>query len=280
MNLEEKHNSLQQSLKGLGKVVVAYSGGVDSTYLLKAAVDALGVGNVLACIGVSASLARSQYEQAIANAKIIGAEVEEIRVDEVADESYSANKADRCFHCKSHLYKLLVDMAKEKGYDKVICGSNFDDKDDFRPGNRAAQVFGVGSPLMGAELTKADIRELSRQVDLPTADVPASPCLASRMSYGLEITEKRLGQIEQAEDYLRSLGFVEFRVRHHDTIARIEVASDDIEKVTAEPIRSQIVEKLKSIGFKFVTIDLAGFRSGSLNVQLTEEQKRESLERG
>ncbi len=114
----------------------------------------------------------------------------------------------------------------------------------------------------------------------PPADVPASPCLASRMSYGLEITEKRLGQIEQAEDYLRSLGFVEFRVRHHDTIARIEVASDDIEKVTAEPIRSQIVEKLKSIGFKFVTIDLAGFRSGSLNVQLTEEQKRESLERG
>ena len=280
MTLEQKRNSLLEILQALGKVVVAYSGGVDSTYLLKAAVDALGAENVLACIGVSASLARSQYEQAIANAKIIGAQIEEIRVDEVEDESYSANKADRCFHCKSHLYKLLVDLAKEKGYDKVICGSNFDDKDDFRPGNRAAQVFGVGSPLLEAELTKADIRELSRQVDLPTADVPASPCLASRMSYGLEITEQRLGQVEQAEDYLRSLGFVEFRVRHHDTIARIEVASDDIEKVTTEPMRSQIVEKLKSIGFKFVTIDLQGFRSGSLNIQLTEEQKRESLERG
>ena len=280
MNLEQKRNSLYNILQTLGKVVVAYSGGVDSTYLLKAAVDTLGAENVLACIGVSASLARSQYEQAIANAKIIGAEVEEIRVDEVEDADYSANKADRCFHCKSHLYKLLVDLAKEKGYDKVICGSNFDDKDDFRPGNRAAQVFGVGWPLMDAELTKADIRELSRHLDLPTADVPASPCLASRMSYGLEITEQRLGQVEQAEDYLRSLGFVEFRVRHHDTIARIEVAANDIEKVTTEPTRSQIVEKLKAIGFKFVTVDLQGFRSGSLNVQLSEEQKRESLERG
>ncbi len=280
MTLEEKHNSLQKSLKALGKVVVAYSGGVDSTYLLKAAVDALGAENVLACIGVSASLARSQYEQAIENAKIIGADVKEIRVDEVEDAGYSANKADRCFHCKSHLYKLLVDTAREKGYDKVVCGGNFDDKNDFRPGNRAAQVFGVGSPLMDAELTKADIRELSRRADLPTADVPASPCLASRMSYGLEITEQRLGQIEQAEDYLRSLGFVEFRVRHHDTIARIEVAAEDIEKVTAEPMRSKIVEKLKTIGFKFVAIDLAGFRSGSLNVQLSEQQKRQTLESG
>jgi len=280
MTLEERRNSLQQSLKALGKVLVAYSGGVDSTYLLKAAVDALGAGNVLACIGVSASLARSQYEQAIENAKIIGAEVEEIRVDEVEDADYSANKADRCFHCKSHLYKLLVDTAKEKGYAKVVCGSNFDDKDDFHPGNRAAQVFGVGWPLMDAEMTKDDIRELSRQAELPTADVPASPCLASRMSYGLEITEQRLGQVEQAEDYLRSLGFVEFRVRHHDTIARIEVPADDIEKIAAEPMRSQIVEKLKAIGFKFVAMDLQGFRSGSLNIQLSEEQKRKSLERG
>jgi len=279
VTLEQKHDSLQEILRGLGKVVVAYSGGVDSTYLLKAAVDTLGPENVLACIGVSASLARSQYEQAIENAKIIGASVEEITVDEVEDADYSANKADRCFHCKSHLYKLLVDLAKEKGYGRVICGSNFDDKDDFRPGNRAAQVFGVAWPLMDAQLTKADIRELSRQVDLPTADVPASPCLASRMSYGLEITEQRLAQIEQAEDYLRTLGFVEFRVRHHDTIARIEVRAEEIEKAVSEPARSQIVEKLKSIGFKFVTIDLAGFSSGSLNVQLTEEQKRESLER-
>ncbi|MHC4157407.1 MAG: ATP-dependent sacrificial sulfur transferase LarE [Planctomycetota bacterium] len=165
----------------LQKVTVAYSGGVDSTFLLKAAVDVLGAENVLACIGVSASLARSQYEQATACAKIIGAQVQEIQVDELSDDNYAANKADRCFHCKSHLYSLLKDIADERGFNCVICGSNLDDKDDFRPGNRAAKVFGVRSPLMEAGLTKEDIRALSRQANLPTADVPASPCLASRI---------------------------------------------------------------------------------------------------
>jgi uncharacterized protein len=277
MNLQEKYNSLQQIIKKLHRVVVAYSGGVDSTYLLKAAVDTLGAENVLACIGVSASLARSQYDQAIRNAKVIGAKVLETQVDEVQDDNYAANKADRCFHCKSHLYGLLVNIAKEKGYDCVVCGSNFDDKDDFRPGNRAANVFGVHCPLMDAELTKPDIRELSRQVDLPTADVPASPCLASRVSYGLEITEQRLKQIEEAEDFMRTLGLVEFRVRHHDTVVRIEVRPENIEKVTIEPVRSQIVERFKSLGFKFVTVDLQGFRSGSLNEPLSEEEMRKSL---
>ena len=277
MNIKQKYNLLQEKLKELGKVVVAYSGGVDSTFLLKAAVDTLGTENVLACIGVSPSLAGSQYDQAIECAKIIGAKVREVTVDELSDDKYAANKADRCFHCKSHLYGLLIDIAKEQNFKCVVCGSNFDDKDDFRPGNRAAKVLDVHCPLMEAQLTKDDIRRLSRDLSLPTADVPASPCLASRISYGLEVTEKRLKQIEEAEDFLRTIGLVEFRVRHHDEVARIEVNPQDIDKVTKEPNRSKIIEKLKSLGFKFVTVDLQGFRSGSLNEPLSEDEKRKSL---
>jgi uncharacterized protein len=171
----------------------------------------------------------------------------------------------------------LADVAKKKNFDYVICGNNFDDKNDFRPGSRAIKLFAARSPLAEAKLTKDDIRELSRGMNLPTADMPASPCLASRINYGLEITEGRLKQIELAEDFLGKLGLVEFRVRHHDTIARIEVNPEDIEKITREPIRSKIVKKLESLGFKFVTVDLQGFRSGSLNESLSEKEKRKSL---
>ena len=152
-------------------------------------------------------------------------------------------------------------------------GTNYDDLDDFRPGNRAMKLFGIHSPLAEAELTKDDIRQLSRELGLPTADQPSSPCLASRIAYGLAITEERLKQVDEAEDFLRSLGLVEFRVRHHDTVARIEVKPQDLDTIMSEPARSQVVDKLKSLGFKFVTVDLQGFRSGSLNEALTEEEK-------
>lgn len=274
MTLQDKYNLLQQILKKLHKVVVAYSGGVDSTFLLKAAVDTLGPENVLACIGISSSLAKSQYNRAIECAEIIGARVEEVEVQEVFDTKYSANNPDRCFHCKSHLYTLLQNIAKEKDFDNVVCGCNFDDMDDFRPGNKAAKIYGVQSPLMEAQMTKDDIRDMSRKLNLPTADIPASPCLASRVVYGLEVTEQRLKQVEEAEDFLRKLGFVEFRVRHHDTIARIEVQPEDMEKVITEPERYKIIEKLKSLGFKYITVDLQGFRSGSLNELLTKDEKQ------
>jgi len=277
VNLQERYNSLQEILKDLGKVVVAYSGGVDSTFLLKAAVDTLGSENVLACIAKGASLPQSQYSRAIEAAKNIGAKVQTVEPNELADSAYSANKADRCFHCKSHICKILLEIAKEKGFEHVVFGTNYDDLDDFRPGNRAMKAFGIRSPLAEAKLTKDDIRQLSRDLNLPTADMPASPCLASRISYGLEVTEQRLKQIEEAEDFLKTLGLVEFRVRHHDTIARIEVHAEDIEEITTEPVSSQIVEKLKSLGFKFITVDLQGFRSGSLNEPLSEEEKRKSL---
>jgi uncharacterized protein len=275
--LSERFAKLKQILKGLGRVVVAYSGGVDSTFLLEAAVDTLGSENVLACTSVGPSEPSGQYDRAAAFAGKIGVELQTVDSGELADPNFTANKADRCFHCKSHLCKTLLEIARQRGFEHVVFGVNFDDLGDYRPGNRAMKVFGIRSPLAEAELTKDDIRQLSRQMGLPTADQPASPCLASRLSYGLEVTEQRLKQVEEAEDFLRSLGLVEFRVRHHDTIARIEVKSGDIEKIAAEPARSKIVDKLKSLGFKFVTIDLQGFRSGSLNEPLSEEEKRKNL---
>lgn len=274
MTLDEKYELLKQNLKKLKKAIVAYSGGVDSTFLLKTTIDVLGSENVLACIGISSSLSKTQYSRAMEFARLIVAKVEEVKVQEIYDAEYSANSPDRCFHCKSHLYSVLREIAQQNNYDNIICGCNFDDKDDFRPGNMAADIKGVISPLMEAQFTKDDIRQMSRKLDLPTSDLPASPCLASRITYGLKITEDRLKQVEQAEDFMRELGFVEFRVRHHDTIARIEVRAEDLNKLISEPNRQKIIDKLKSIGFKFVAVDLQGFRSGSLNETLTDSQKQ------
>lgn len=275
--LEDKCKKLKKSLAELGKVLVAYSGGVDSTFLLKVAVDTLGADNVLACISAGVVEPKRVLRRAKKIAKDFKVGLEIIDTDELADANFVANKADRCFHCKSHLCQLLLDVANQNGFKHVVFGTNRDDLDDFRPGNRAMEIFGIHSPLAEAGLTKQDIRELSRQMGLETADVPSSPCLASRIAYGLEINEQRLSQIEQAEDFLRKLGLIEFRVRHHDTIARIEVNPQDIEKISTEPNRSRIVEKLKSLGFKYITIDLQGFRSGSLNEVLTEQEKWKNL---
>ena len=272
-DIQKKHETLKNLLQGYGKAAVAFSGGVDSTFLLKACVEALGACNVLACIGISPSLAQHQLEQARTMAKLIGIELIELTLDELNDPNYQANKADRCFHCKSCQFRTIQEYARERGIEYTLCGSNFDDKDDYRPGNMAVAALGIGTPLMAAELTKPEIRELSRQRGLPTADVPASPCLASRMAYGESITEEKLNQVEQAEAVLRELGFVEFRVRHHGKIARIEVPPNDISKIADASIREIILEKIKLLGFQYISLDLQGFRTGSLNEMLSEEDK-------
>lgn len=277
MNLEQKYDALQRILRDLGKVIVAYSGGVDSAFLLKAAVDTLGADNVLACISAGASEPSHQVARAAALANDIGVELRTVETDELEDPNFVANQADRCFHCKRHLCRTLLEIARQDGYPHVIFGTNYDDLDDFRPGNRAIADLGVRAPLMEAELTKDEIRQLSRRLSLPTADIPSSPCLASRISYGLEVTAQRLKQVDEAEAFLRDQGFVEFRVRHHDQVARIEVPPGEIGKIIAEPLRSKVVDTLKSLGFRFVAVDLQGFRSGSLNESLSDEQKRRSL---
>jgi uncharacterized protein len=278
MDLNAKHIALRSILKDLGKVVVAYSGGVDSSLLLKVAADTLGTENVLACISAGASEPSHQLARAASLAADIGVELMTVETDELDDPNFVVNQADRCFHCKSHLSRTLLDIAAERGFPHVVFGTNYDDLDDFRPGNRALGTFDIRSPLAEAKLTKDDIRQLSRQLGLPTADMPSSPCLASRISYGLEVTAERLRQIDEAEAFLRKAGFVEFRVRHHGEVVRIEVPPAEVGRLVAEPLRSQVVEKLKSLGFRFVTLDLQGFRSGSLNESLSEQQKRAGLQ--
>jgi len=273
-DVQQKYASLQADLRKLGRVLVAFSGGVDSSFLLKAAVDSLGQNNCLAVIGVSPSLSQQQHEQARTVAQRVASPFLEVEVHELDDPNYAANQADRCFHCKNHLFKKLRVVAQEKGFAHIVCGSNADDRSDYRPGQQAGESQGVLSPLMAAELTKSDIRQLSRDMELPTADLPASPCLSSRLAYGLQVTVERLSQVERAEALLRDLGFKEFRVRHHDKVARIECHPEDLPNLIKEAVRNQIVRAFKEYGFQFVTVDLQGFRSGALNEMISEGEKR------
>jgi uncharacterized protein len=274
MDVQKKYQRLGALLKNYGKAAVAFSGGVDSTFLLKACVETLGPENVLACIGISPSLAHHQLNQARGMAALIGVRLIEIPLDELSNPNYTANRADRCFHCKSCQFRTIQQAAAAEGFEHVLCGTNLDDKDDYRPGNQAVAALGIGTPLMDAGLTKTDIRTLSRQFGLPTAEAPASPCLASRIAYGEPITKEKLGQVEQAEALLRSLGFTEFRLRHHGAVARLEVPANQIEKAAAPSLRERIAKELKQLGFHYIALDLEGFRSGSLNETLKEADRK------
>ena len=267
--LREKVSTCQDILRRCGRVVVAFSGGVDSTFLLALAVETLGADNVLAAMGVSPSLARRECRSGRDLAGRIGAELVEVDTGELADPNYAANPADRCFHCKAELLRQLKALADQRGFDAVLTGANADDVGDWRPGLRAGKELGAVSPLMDAGLTKDEIRAASRALGLPTWDKPAMACLASRVPYGQPITAGKLARIERAEYVLHDLGFALCRVRDHDTVARIEVPPDELARLCEQ--REQIVESLKALGYAYVTVDLQGFRSGSMNETLTPE---------
>ncbi|MDP6544766.1 MAG: ATP-dependent sacrificial sulfur transferase LarE [Phycisphaerae bacterium] len=261
--LQAKLAACMEHLRTLGRVVVAYSGGVDSTLLLALAVRALGSDSVLAAVGISPSLPDRELQAGRTLAETIGAPLVEIPTAELDDPNYAANPERRCFYCKSELFTLLKKTAAERGFDVVVCGANFDDTGDFRPGLEAGAELGVVNPLMDARLTKSEIRTISKALGLATWDKPAMACLASRIPYGQGVSSEKLARIEHAEYVLKDLGFVQCRVRDHDTIARIEVPAADIAR--AVELRQTLVEKIKALGYAYVTLDLQGFRSGSMN---------------
>jgi len=262
---------LRNLLHDYGRVLIAYSGGVDSTFLLKIALDCLGPKNVLACLAVSQLLQQNEFRRATELAKEVGATLEIIHTCEMNNPRFTANDPRRCYHCKTELFTLLQNLANKRGYPTVLCGDTADDLNDYRPGAQAARELHVACPLQQAQLTKQDIRTISRQLDLPTWNQPAQPCLASRLAYGLAITPDRLHQVEQAEAFLHRMDLPELRVRHHGQLARIEVPPDRIPDLAESHRRESIVAFLRNLGFTYVTLDLQGFRSGSGNEVLGRE---------
>jgi uncharacterized protein len=267
---EAKESLLLRRVEDLGSALVAYSGGVDSTYLLWAAHSALG-DRVVGVIGRSDSFARSELEAALSEAGRMGVAVRVVRTAELEDPRFRDNPTNRCYHCKSELFAKLAPLAQETGHSAVLDGTNADDLRDYRPGRRAGEERGVLSPLAEVGLTKAEIRALSRRAGLSVWDKPAMPCLSSRFPYGTRITSEKLHQVEEAEAWLRGSGFRECRVRHHGDVARIEVPIDQLARLVTDPERSRIVRAFRILGFAYIALDLAGVRTGSLNEVLPRD---------
>jgi uncharacterized protein len=265
----EKERALLESLSKLPAVIVALSGGIDSVYLAWAAQKAVGE-RALAVTAVSASYSAFDREQVESFLKLTGARHEFVETRELENPAYRVNDRNRCYYCKDELFTVLEEMAKNRNFVAVAYGVNADDTFDFRPGQRAAREHQVLTPLLDAKLHKLEIRFLAQRAGLPMWDRPASACLASRLPYGTEVTEERLGLVERGEMALRKLGFRQFRVRLHDKLGRVEVAQDELPRALTPEMAAAISAELKAAGFTYVTLDLEGYRQGSLNESLTE----------
>ena len=267
---QSRLHALEAQLGQLGRVMVAYSGGVDSAFLAATAHRVLGA-HMLAVLADSPSLARRDMQEALVFAQSIGMPVRVIQTEELDKPEYQRNDADRCFHCKTELFDGMQALGAKLGYTHIAYGMNADDTRDFRPGQRAAQEHDVLAPLADAGLTKLEVRALAKEAGYSLWDRPAAPCLSSRVEYGRAVTREVLQQVEQAEDSLRQLGFREFRVRHHGDLARVEIARAEMPKALSMEMLDAITAALRSAGFQYVTFDCAGFRSGSLNAVLPAE---------
>jgi uncharacterized protein len=268
-----KEQQLREIFRALGSVIVAYSGGVDSSYVAYIANAELGP-RAICITGESASLPSYQQAEMERVVSDFGFHHEVIQTEELDNPSYQANNPDRCFFCKDELYGKLEAIAASRAIDAIVDGSTTDDIDDFRPGRQAAKQHAVRSPLIEVGMSKAEVRQLSRRVGLPTWDKPASPCLSSRIAYGTTVTIERLNKVDRGEEILREFGFREFRVRHHDTLVRLEISPAEMDRVLRKEVLDQLAARFRELGFKYVTLDLEGFRSGSMNEVLPIRIKR------